>query len=77
MKSPELSTEAILSFNLEDQIKMGKRVKCFLTDVDGVLTDSGVYYDNQGEALKRFSIYDGLGLSLVRDLGVPRGFITT
>ncbi|MDR2991547.1 MAG: HAD hydrolase family protein [Burkholderiaceae bacterium] len=42
----------------------GVRVAIF--DVDGVLTDGGLYYDAQGESLKRFSTLDGLGLKLLR-----------
>lgn len=37
-------------------------VALMLFDVDGVMTDGGLYYDAQGEALKRFHVLDGLGL---------------
>jgi 3-deoxy-D-manno-octulosonate 8-phosphate phosphatase (KDO 8-P phosphatase) len=43
-------------------------VKLLLTDCDGVLTDSGVYYSPNGEELKRFSIRDGMGAERIRDL---------
>jgi len=46
----------------------GVRVAIF--DVDGVLTDGGLYYGAQGEALKRFSTLDGLGLQLLRRAGI-------
>lgn len=45
-------------------------------DVDGVLTDGGVYFDAQGEALKRFSILDGLGLKLLQRAGITPAVIT-
>jgi len=35
------------------------KIKLVLTDCDGVLTDTGVYYSDQGEVMKRFSIRDG------------------
>ena len=42
------------------------KIKVILTDVDGVLTDTGVYYGQDGEALKRFSIRDGMGVERLR-----------
>ena len=44
---------------MEDlQIKLAK-IKWVLTDCDGVLTDGGVYYGEEGEYLKKFNIRDG------------------
>jgi len=43
-----------------------EKVKVILTDVDGVLTDTGVYYGQDGESLKRFSIRDGMGVERLR-----------
>jgi YrbI family 3-deoxy-D-manno-octulosonate 8-phosphate phosphatase len=43
-----------------------EKIKIILTDVDGVLTDTGIYYSNDGEALKRFSIRDGMGVERLR-----------
>src|ERR1700712_3819005 len=45
-------------------------------DVDGVLTDGGVYFSEQGETLKRFSILDGYGLKLLRTAGITPAVIT-
>ena len=45
-----------------------KRIKLVLTDNDGVLTDTGVYYSENGEELKRFSIRDGMGVERLRKL---------
>jgi len=54
-----------------------KRIKLLLTDVDGVLTDNGVYYGENGEVLKRFSIRDGMGVERLRNLcGVDTGIVT-
>ena len=48
-----------------------------LTDVDGVLTDNGVFYGESGEVLKRFSIRDGMGVERLRKLaGIETGIIT-
>jgi YrbI family 3-deoxy-D-manno-octulosonate 8-phosphate phosphatase len=43
-----------------------EKIKVILTDVDGVLTDTGVYYGQDGEVLKRFSIRDGMGVERLR-----------
>ena len=45
-------------------------------DVDGVLTDGGVYFSEHGETLKRFSILDGYGLKLLRLAGIVPAVIT-
>ncbi len=53
-----------------------KRIKLVLTDVDGVLTDTGVYYSANGEELKRFSIRDGMGMELLGEHGVSSAMLT-
>lgn len=54
-----------------------KKIKLLLTDVDGVLTDNGVYYGESGEVLKRFSIRDGMGVERLRKLcGIDTGIVT-
>jgi len=62
----------------EDQLRTSAaRIKLLLTDVDGVLTDNGVYYSEHGEVMKRFSIRDGMGVERLRKLaGVDTGIIT-
>jgi 3-deoxy-D-manno-octulosonate 8-phosphate phosphatase (KDO 8-P phosphatase) len=47
-----------------------------LTDSDGVLTDTGVYYSERGEELKRFSIRDGMGVERLRNAGIETGIVT-
>jgi YrbI family 3-deoxy-D-manno-octulosonate 8-phosphate phosphatase len=45
-------------------------------DVDGVLTDSGMYYTNQGDELKKFNTRDGQGIALLQKAGIKTGIIT-
>lgn len=52
-------------------------VKLFLTDVDGCLTDGGMYYTAEGDAMKRFCVYDGMGIVLLRKAGIPCGILTS
>jgi len=52
-------------------------IKLILTDVDGVLTDSGMYYSEAGDELKKFNTHDGMGLQLIRQKGIKTGIITS
>ncbi|MFO7817558.1 MAG: KdsC family phosphatase [Thermodesulfobacteriota bacterium] len=45
-------------------------------DVDGVLTDGGLYYDSRGEVSKRFNVQDGLGIKLAQGAGLHVAVIT-
>ena len=54
-----------------------KKIKLFLTDVDGTLTDAGMYYSENGDELKKFNTRDGLGLRLLREAGIKVGIITS
>ena len=54
-----------------------KDIKLFLTDVDGCLTDGGLYYSAEGDAMKRFCVYDGLGLVMLQQAGIPCGILTS
>ena len=51
-------------------------IELILADVDGVLTDGGVIFDNQGIEIKRFHARDGLGIKLWQRAGFPFGLIT-
>jgi len=51
-------------------------VRLVLTDNDGVLTDTGVYYGPTGEVFKRFSIRDGMAVRLLRSEGIETAIIT-
>ncbi len=54
-----------------------KKIKLLLTDCDGVLTDTGVYYSADGELMKRFSIRDGMGVErLKKHAEVEVGILT-
>lgn len=50
--------------------------KLILTDIDGVWTDGGMYYDNGNVELKKFHTYDSAGVLFARYLGIPVGIIT-
>jgi len=52
-------------------------IKLFLTDVDGCLTDGGMYYTAGGDEMKRFCVYDGMGMVLLRKAGIKCGILTS
>lgn len=51
-------------------------IRLLVLDVDGVLTDRGLYYGPAGEALKRFDVRDGLGIRLLQKAGVTVAIIS-
>jgi YrbI family 3-deoxy-D-manno-octulosonate 8-phosphate phosphatase len=53
------------------------KIKLFLSDVDGTLTDAGMYYSENGDELKKFNTYDGKGFELLRNKGIKTGIITS
>jgi len=52
------------------------RIKLLILDVDGVLTDGGLYYDEDGRVMKRFNVQDGLGIKLAQAAGLEIAVIT-
>nr|MBN1164926.1 acylneuraminate cytidylyltransferase [Candidatus Krumholzibacteriota bacterium] len=52
------------------------RIKTVITDVDGVLTDGGMYYTADGGELKKFNVRDGVGAALLKAGGYTIGVMT-
>jgi len=64
-------------FVLKNQTKDFSKIKLFLSDVDGVLTDAGMYYTESGDEFKKFCTYDGMGFQLLQKTGIKVGILTT
>lgn len=62
-------------FDMNDSRAL-QQIELILSDVDGVLTDGGLIFDNQGIETKRFHIHDGLGIKLWRQAGFRFGLLT-
>ena len=58
---------------LEERLQ---KIELILCDVDGIMTDGGIIYDNQGIEIKRFHVRDGLGIKLWRRAGYEFGILT-
>ncbi|MBU1727596.1 MAG: HAD-IIIA family hydrolase [Candidatus Omnitrophica bacterium] len=59
--------------DLKDKVK---KIKLFLLDVDGVLTDGRIIYDSRGHDMKLFDVHDGLGVYLLHKAGIKTVLIT-
>ena len=60
----------------EDAAARARQLDWMFFDVDGVLTDGGLFYGPQGESLKRFHVLDGHGLKLLKASGIRIGIIS-
>ncbi|HKQ34500.1 MAG TPA: HAD-IIIA family hydrolase [Nitrospiraceae bacterium] len=52
------------------------RIRLFATDVDGVLTDAGMYYSETGDEWKKFNTRDGMGIKLLQRAGIITAIVT-
>lgn len=53
------------------------KIKLVITDVDGVLTDGGLYYTQEGLVMKKFNVKDGMATRRLRAVGLKCGIIST
>jgi N-acylneuraminate cytidylyltransferase len=65
------------NFILKNKNHNLSNIKLFLSDVDGVLTDAGMYYTENGDEFKKFCAYDGMGFHLLQKTGVKVGILTS
>jgi len=56
--------------------KLAKKIKLIIFDVDGVLTDGGLYFAEDGSEIKRFNALDGHGIKMLKDNGVEVAVIS-
>jgi len=62
---------------LSNSILANKKIKLLAMDVDGVLTDAGMYYFENGVEGKKFNTLDGKGIELIRNAGIKTAIITS
>ncbi|SFV87032.1 3-deoxy-D-manno-octulosonate 8-phosphate phosphatase [hydrothermal vent metagenome] len=55
---------------------LAQKIKLIIFDVDGVLTDGGLYFTNDGTEFKRFNSLDGHGIKMLKDTGVEPAVIS-
>lgn len=61
---------------MTSRLSKAKKIKIVLTDVDGVLTDGGMYYTKSGDSMKKFHARDGMGVTLLKKIGIPTIIVT-
>jgi len=54
-----------------------REIKLVAMDVDGVLTDGGMYYSESGDEIKKFHSQDGMGIKLLQGIGIIIAFVTS
>ena len=65
LKTPQKSLRSLL-----------REIRLFATDVDGVLTDAGMYYSESGDEWKKFNTRDGMGIKLLQKAGLVTAIVT-
>ncbi len=66
--------ESMIANKLQSKLS---KIKIVVSDVDGVLTDGGLYYSAEGLAFKKFNVKDGMGVVRLKELGFLTGIIST
>ncbi len=69
--------EQLMQRHVLSKLTEKKKIKLFLSDVDGVLTDGGMYYSEKGDELKKFNTRDGMAFQMLREAGIKTGIITS
>ncbi len=70
-----IGEKVMQEFVLKKQQK--SKIKLFVSDVDGVLTDSGMYYSEKGDELKKFNTRDGKAFELLKSEGIKTAIVTS
>jgi len=71
-----MKKNGIEAADTDENRRKAKKIKIFLTDSDGCLTDGGMYYTEHGDEIKKFNTKDGMGFRLLREKGIITGIIT-
>ena len=58
-------------------VEKARKIRLLITDVDGVMTDGGMYFTSDGAEMKRFSARDGYAVKLCREAGIEYGIISS
>ena len=64
-------------FQTANERQVLPKIRMFLTDCDGCLTDAGMYYSEKGDELKKFNTRDGMGFSILGGKGIVIGIVTS
>jgi 3-deoxy-D-manno-octulosonate 8-phosphate phosphatase (KDO 8-P phosphatase) len=65
-----------MALSREELLARAAKVRLFIFDVDGVLTDGSLTYGAEGEMVKTFNVHDGLGIKLLQEAGIKTAIIS-
>ena len=68
--------EVLMKKYVLNKMKFKRNIKLFAIDVDGVLTDGGMYYSKEGEVLKKFNAKDGMAIEILKKNNIIPAIIT-
>lgn len=64
--------------NIKKKIIFHKhKIRLFISDVDGVMTDAGMYYTETGDEFKKFNTHDGMAFEILKKIGIKTAIITS
>ena len=69
-------THLLRSLRWRQQSRALRAIELLVLDVDGVLTDGGLWFDPSGQLQKRFDVRDGLGIRLLQQAGLQLAFLS-
>ena len=69
-------THLLRSLRWRQQSRALRAIELLVLDVDGVLTDGGLWFDSSGQLQKRFDVRDGLGIRLLQQAGLQLAFLS-
>jgi 3-deoxy-D-manno-octulosonate 8-phosphate phosphatase (KDO 8-P phosphatase) len=72
----KLSIDTLVKVNLAMKYSHAKNIKLLVIDIDGVLTDGGMYYAENGDELKKFNTKDGLAIKRIVKNGMQVAFLS-
>lgn len=76
MALPRRSTHRAQGRGRSARVALLRAIRLLATDVDGVLTDAGMYYAENGDEWKKFNTHDGMGIKLLQRAGLLTALIT-
>jgi 3-deoxy-D-manno-octulosonate 8-phosphate phosphatase (KDO 8-P phosphatase) len=65
-----------MALSHEELVARAAKVRLFIFNVDGVLTDGSLTYGADGEQVKTFNVHDGLGIKLLQEAGIKTAIIS-
>jgi len=75
-KAFQLSIDTLVNVDLASKHTKAKNIKLLVLDIDGVLTDGGMYYTEAGDELKKFNTKDGLAIKGLAKKGMQVAFLS-